>query len=292
MTGKIALLHPVTLGAAQLGGVTDVVVSSGENVLRPLSDGAIDPFLAMLQDLQASISVTSFDIKAALDITGFASVAGAVEAYDAVIGVDGVKAANGAVKYNAAAATIFPRSLNVAQSEAAQITLEAIVSGSDMTVGVSQALSAYTALGNNKFWGLGPVSVNGTAMAGVASISINFGIEPFILRADGAITPQAVSITSRVPEITITTYPDTAWATFGNSVALNNTAGLEFYLRKRTAIGYVADGTAEHIKLQIKNGIITRSQTAGQPRQGTFTVRPHRTTADAGIILNTASAIT
>jgi hypothetical protein len=293
MTGKIALLHPVTVGAAQIGGITDVTVSSGENIIRPTADGSIEPFLAMLQDADPRINFTTMNIKAGLDVTGFSvSASGAIEAYDAVVGVDGVKAANGAVKYSASAAVVFPRSLSCSQSEVAQLTLEAIVTGGDLTVAVSQALSAYSAGGSNVFFGLGPVSVNGTALSGISAVSITFGVQEFLLRADGAIHAQAVAAIGKVAEISITGFPDTAWATFGNSVQLNNTAGLVMYLRKRTRTGYVADGTAEHIRLQVKNGIITRSQTAGQPRQATFTLRPDRTTADAGILINTASAIT
>lgn len=292
MTGKIALLHPVTVGSSQIAGVFDVSVLAGENVVRPTADGAIDPFLAMLVGIDPRVQFSTYDLKAGLDVTSLSPVAGAVESYDAIIGVDGVKAAAGAVKYSAANAVTFPRSVSLTQDQPATATFEAIVTGSDFTVAASATLSAFTDIGNDIFFGLGPLSVNGAAITGVTSINLNYAVQEFLLRADGAIATQAVAAIQRIPVITITAFPDSGISAFGVEAALDGTDGLEFYARKRTRVGYVADATAEHVKFQMKNGIIKRSNTAGSPRVITYTVYPDRTTADAIITVNTASAIT
>lgn len=292
MTGKIALLHPVTIGSGQIAGVFDVSVMAGENVVRPTADGSIDPFLAMLQGIDPRVMTSTYDVAGALAAAGIGGVAGAVEAYDAVIGVDGVKAASGAVKYSATNAVTFPRSVSLQQDNPATASVETIVTGSDFTVAASQSLSAFTDIGSNVFFGLGPLSVNGTTITGITSVDLTFAVQEFLLRSDGAIHTQAVAAIARIPIITVTAFPDSGIAQFGTRAALNGTTGAIFYARKRTQVGYVADATAQHVRFQMKNGIISRSNTAGSPRLITYTIYPDRVTADAIMAISTASAIT
>ena len=291
MTGKIALLHPVTVGSSQIAGVFDVSVLAGENVVRPTADGAIDPFLAMLVGIDPRVQFSTYDLKAGLDVTSLSPVAGAIEAFDAVIGVDGVKAASGAVRYNAANAVTFPRSVSLTQDQPATATFETIVTGSDFTVATGATLSAFAAVGRDVFFGLGPLSVNGSAITGVTSISLDYAVQEFLLRADGNIATNAVAAIERIPIVTITAFPDSGISAFGVQAALDGDDGLEFFARKRTRVGYVGDATAEHVKFQMKNGIIKRSNTSGSPRVITYTVYPDRTTADAIMTVNTATAI-
>jgi hypothetical protein len=291
---KVLTLHPVTLNTTQIDGIYQVVPTDGVEVLRPLSDGNVDPYLAMVGARTPGATWATYNLKAALDLVGISAFnTGDAELWDALRNVDGSRATGGAVKVTLANAVTMPRSISAAQDGPATMTLQSWgVGTTPVTVQTSQNVSAFTP-GSATFYGLGPALLNGsTALVGLQSVNVDFGLQEFVLRTDGDVTPKQVVIQARQPSITLVCIGDTARGLVAaGGTVLNGTTGLRVVLRKRSATGFVANATAEHIIIQAKNGVVTGQQTDGDPRAFTLRCDISRTNADAPLIISTASAV-
>lgn len=113
--------------------------------------------------------------------------------------------------------------------------------------GGSVALAGNLSAG--EFFGLGPVAINNTNLAGVQEITINSGVQ---LVQEGSNSEEFDTFTGieiGQPSVTVQTKQLTNWGTLGlRGTALDGTDGLEFYARAYSnENSRVADGTSSHI---------------------------------------------
>ena len=87
---------------------------------------------------------------------------------------------------------------------------------SPIAVTASQSLDAGQGPADEA-WTFGGVAVNGSALAGVDDVTLDFGIELWVTTADGKVYPIHVCIASRRPVITISTKDLGAFQTWGVS---------------------------------------------------------------------------
>ncbi|MCP4571477.1 MAG: hypothetical protein GY838_03930 [bacterium] len=139
----------------------------------------------------------------------------------------------------------------------------------------------------------GPIWLNASQIPGVTDVTIDMGLELFILSADGEMYPTLIAIKTSKPTVTFTCYT-LPWTTIGlNGLAIT---GLSVYLRKYATAGAVANGTAGHIKFAATAGLATiENSGGGGTEEATTTVKctlvdPSGT--DAALTVNTAIAIT
>lgn len=291
-------LFPVLQGSNLFDGIIDVTPDRGLAVSRPITDGQADPYFAATVASVPKIGWTTVAIAKALGFLGFASAVGNVTAYDQKIGDDG-EAASGSVhtKYVLSSALTVPRTLSIPERGDASISYEAMgynaSSTEPLTVTDSQALGSYTP-GNEELFGLGPVKINGTTISGIVSVSVNFGFNLIMENSDGLLWPKDCKVLSRLPVITITTLDTSALlsatgASGRGSLCLDGTNGLELWARKRACGGYVADATAEHVKIQALDGVVRVGSVSGSSRRGVIIVEPRRESAGSLIIDPTAA---
>jgi hypothetical protein len=109
-------------------------------------------------------------------------------------------------------------------------------------------------------YGAGPVSINGSAIAGVQSIEVSSGAQIVELGASSEQWPTVVAITRVNPVVRITT-TSIQLATMGISgTALNGTTGLVFWGRRLRS----ADASSHHIKGVGLNGIVHVESESGE----------------------------
>lgn len=157
----------------------------------------------------------------------------------------------------------------------------------------SQAISA--AALSTEYFGLGPVSINGSELFGVNDFTLDFGAQPI---EEGSASDEFDTFASAgeiTPVITLRGGELSAWVSYGmRGSALT---ALTVYLRKKDADGtYVSDVTAEHVKITGSAGLVTVGSSSGggnSPVQTEVRIYPRSASAgDDPIDFDTASAIT
>jgi hypothetical protein len=198
---------------------------------------------------------------------------------------------------------LVPRTIEATQNNPAQITCEALAiwdeTNAPLAVSKDQAYSLTEP--SFELYTLGPASINGSDLADIQGLTIDFGIEIRRVRAKGY--PHATNwhVVRRMPEIRIP-IEDADWlADLGISgvgpVGKAYTNGQFIcYLRKCTQNStVVADGTAEHIKFTIGANMIRVADLAareGEAVQPGLVITPYYDGTNEQVQVATTSAIT
>jgi len=102
---------------------------------------------------------------------------------------------------------LIPVTLSLADGASAALSCQVILTSADgtttpLTLTGSQALVASAGAGAG--WTLGAVTLNGSTLEGVESVTINFGISPMTLGGSGTPYPTFTAVSKMDPTITIT----------------------------------------------------------------------------------------
>lgn len=154
------------------------------------------------------------------------------------------------------------RNLSVEDRGVASLGLEGWAVSSDgvtapLTVTGSAAMTAPTML--DELFTLGPIKINGTAVGGVKSLNIDFGLQVMVESGDGDVYPSFVTIQAVQPKLTFRTLSvqKALSANIGQFAAQGATDSV-FYLRKLAKNGArVADATTEHISFTLDDGLLS-----------------------------------
>ena len=149
---------------------------------------------------------------------------------------------------------------------------------------------------------LGPFTVGGNTISKLTQCSVDFGVNAEALMVDSAVTPTDLVVDAIAPVIEGTTHQTEKFGSGAGQIPIGGLAAAvadsAIYFRKRQAgVGsYVADATAEHIKLQptgLFSWVDPISSSNNRPMESSFRI----TTAQAAdgtvpIVVSTATAIT
>lgn len=140
---------------------------------------------------------------------------------------------------------------------------------------------------------VGKVDLSGTQLSGVRSISVDFGLSVTAEGGDSDVYPTITYIVVASPKIQIVADHIDFTSTLTED-GLYDATGSVIYFRKRDEGGtFVADGTAEHIKLTLGKCRWNPGELSGDPKTLNITVEPWDTPGGtAQLAINTASAIT
>lgn len=167
-----------------------------------------------------------------------------------------------------------------------------------VTIADDVALPTITQTPNR--WTLGGITLSSIALTKYRSLEIDFGNEVQVDGTQSAVDPTYISVRTHSPKITITGIDPTWFAAagvpIGGLAVVNSTSSI--YLRKRaqTGINFVANGTAEHIKI-VPAGLAGITKAAGAEMQRvsetTIVIQGAKdSSGNAPIVLTTATAIT
>jgi hypothetical protein len=131
-----------------------------------------------------------------------------------------------------------------------------------LSVAGSSAVPVLGAL-PQQYYTLGPVVVNGAALAGVSDWSLDLGVKTNVEAADGESYPSWCGVESHSPVLTVNCRAIGAWYTAGmGGTALTS---LAFYLRKKRLDNMACEenATAVHIKFTAAKGLLYVDQLGG-----------------------------
>jgi len=302
--GNVYSLYSAEIDGTLLNQMQSLSLDAGAEYFTGRSPGVVDPQFMAQRGQQAKIGFSTSAVKSALTLAGIGSVqvtAGAEADFYMQRLSAGGGYASGSVhqRWRVASGILSLKSLKASHDALATADFDVLclsASGNDpIVVTGGQALPAGSPAFSEAYVA-GPVSLNGTAIGGVQSITIDTGLKTFELGADGEFATTFAGYTERAPKITIRAINCDALTTFGFAAVAQSATDSVIYLRKVASGGKrVADATAEHIKLSIDDGIMivkSSAPKAGEPAEIEVEIMPAWDGTNAVIAINTASAIT
>lgn len=285
-----------------LNGIVDSRFEDGVEDLALAPDGLVDPtFLATFQQ-NPRITVESANIAAALGAIGISGLkmTGAVgtKFYFSQVEAGGTrKTGSEHLSLQMIAGMLIPLTLTARQGAEARFAFAAAPqydgTNDPIIIAVSQALPSIAAF--TTAFTVGPVSINGSALAGVQETRVDFGLDLFTSYGDGDIWPTLVAIRRRAPSITIRCTKMSAINTFGLVGAAQGETDSIIYFRKKADGGAnVANATAEHVSLTIADGKINCRTLGGgvdEEAAAETVITPKWDGTNAIIAVSTATAI-
>lgn len=274
---KMFTLGTVVTSAGQINQIVGHSMNPGWETLLFNSDGQVDPRFNTVLSGSPVLSFTTAAIARALTAAGIDCLAVAGTAVDLYFQkyVQGGTRQTGAnsVKVSGAYGLLCPRSLQAGHNAFATLAYEMAARTNDgatipLVMAAGQTMPTITA--PDQLFGAGPVKINGTALEGVQSISIDFGHRLVIVGGSSCPYPEFIAVDERRPVITVrSTHVDFPTESgMGLYVTQGATDSLT-YLRKFSQGGIrVADGTAEHISFAIDDGLVTIREAAANQGDG------------------------
>lgn len=196
---------------------------------------------------------------------------------------------------------IVPRSITCDHQGDASINYDVLATydGTNNPLQFSDTIAAPTVPSDNERFTLGKVSIAGTEYTGKKSIEIDFGNQVERESADSDKWSTHSSIVQQIPEITIRGI-SLDWLAAANiplEGRATTHANTTIWLRKRakTASGFVADGTAEHISFTIDGCAWVEEAYSSQGQGAVETQLKIRATYDGTntpLVIDTTATIT
>ena len=296
-------------GSTVISGLQTLDSQTNPTVESDSSAGSPYPQFAVITAQRPRIMFATKQSAALLGVTGLAGAVidgtSTLVAYYASLAATGLPAAGSVHRsYTANRGLLLPRRLSVARAGNVQVDAEALLYSSDGTshplvISDTAALPALTLA--NILHGIGPVTlgITGTFFAAdcIQNVSIDFGNGAETLGCGSDLYDKHLQLPRVAPVITISGINAAAFGTAGVppvGYQVDHTKSI-FYFRKRalSGIGFVADATAEHIKMTA-NGLAVVTQHTGQGTaraEVTIQITTSWDGTTAPITINTASAI-
>ena len=262
-------LHAASLAspAIQIGQIQDSDVSPNVAEMLQRGDSQIDATAVAIDSIDPSISFTSTMVATLIANLGISGVP--ISSATGFVGY--LKKRSPGATYTSGSThtsltvkkgVIVPVSLTASLSSAAMsVVVHTSYDGTNLPIvkADSVALPAISPL-TKEMYVCGPAAIEGTAVGGVQSITINFGLSVNGRRGDGKAFFEEVFIDARNPSVSIRTinaglFGATALPLDGKAIALGTT---KFWLTKcAEGATRVANATEEHISFVINKGMAT-----------------------------------
>ena len=290
--------YAADLNGTLVDNVLDQSINPGVSLVRPIVDGEVHPRAAFVGIADPTININSHQIAVVLDALapdGMKLGAAAIATLFCQKGLDGGTRAGALshLKLECKAGIVIPMTASVGVDETPGTVAFAIHAMDDLTNDPFIFTAAQSLAGtpdpDERFWA-GPVKLNNVAVNGVQGITVNFAWSLRKRRAAGAINPTHISIESRLSQISIVTDDAALIATYNEPVAIASSTLA--YFRKGDVGTRVIDGTAEHIKFTVAEGVIVSRGVSGANQAGAIDIIPQYDGSNELIAIDAASAIT
>lgn len=282
--------------------ITNATIDAGVTNFTERPAGHVSPMFTANQNQRPMVEFSTPQLDQVLGLVTLAGYsAGTITCYlkaGTVVG-NTARATSAHKKLDIASSCVYWTSLRLPHNGQAEITtrIQAAYDGTNdpFVYTGSTALTGNLSAGN--VFGAGPVSINGTTLGGVQSITVDSGITMIQAGGESEEFDTFVGIQDSAPIVTIQFLKEYNWSSVGlRGTTLNGTTGLKFYARKYSNKGSrVANATAEHIAFTGLNGVVNPVNTTGQRSSPiSDTIRVHLIAGSDSVLpltVNTASAI-
>ena len=157
-------------------------------------------------------------------------------------------------------------SVNQGQPADARVSLHPTYDGSNAPLICTGSVATAGTPTAAEYYGLGPVSINGSAITGVQGWSLALSPTVEKIRDNGAVWPTCVYVLGIAPQIEITTTDVALWNTYGTTgtAVTSFTAALRRYRNYQAGgLVYYADNTSNHITITGTLAVVTPQSIAG-----------------------------
>jgi hypothetical protein len=272
MITKLYTLGCVVFDGAQINQIESVTVNPGLESLFYQSDGAVDPTYVAVMSQRPALQFTTSAIVRALAVSALscANIASSLDAWFQRYAAGGTRmTGSNSTKFSFAGGMLCPTQITARQGGRATITyaLSAVSSnGTTSPLSITTASAMPALLDADQMFTVGPAKINGTTLTGVTSITFDTGIRPVLLGADGEAYDTFVAINDRRPRITIRSKHADFAAESGMGFVIGQSATDSLVWLRKIAEGgtRVANGTAEHVRFSIDDGLITIQEASGE----------------------------
>lgn len=296
-------LYGCSIAGSTISGIQDFAVDHGYTDFQETTDGDVYPRLLGIMEANPMVTCQSLCVASVIDaipLTGTALGSGTPapgvfylqKAANKGTRTSGSNHVTGTI--NDGLAVLGQISAQTSQKAMATFVAHAIFDGTNDPIAYagSQALAAGVAA--DEAFTVGPVSINGSTIGGVKSITIDPGLQIEKNRSDGDPFPTHVCIMTIRPSITIRVAHEIMVAYGIDGVQQGATDSI-VYLRKLAQLGTrVADATAEHISFTIDDGLFTARTVRGSfpgTLEGEIRLTPNYDGSNAIIAIDTTAAI-
>jgi hypothetical protein len=295
-------------GAFNLDGVENLTLDPGLKEFMENGAGQVSPSFAGASQVEALISATINDIATAItggiDIDGLSIPSSTVVTTCTVYHTKLVNAGTRAgtllhFKTLINQGCVVPKSLkcDVGGHATMDIDIHATYDGTNNPLVFTDSVTLPHTPSIDELFVCGPVSINGTLVAGVQGITLDFGIEIEKLYDNGDVFPSYIAIKTVKPKITIKTLTIPSLSTFGIAGTAQGATASTIYFQKAAKGGSrTAAATAEHIKITVNSsqGFVYCGQATGgnnESAKGEIIIMPV-VGSSAILTVSAASAIT
>lgn len=299
-------IYGVSLGSTLVGGITQQ--SMNQNWENFNDDTSGEPYARYrgIKTGNPEMGFTTVDPKAVIDAfdsgaawTDISGLTGGVKQYLYKEPEGGLRDGTDGESRQAVAGFVVPRRLNI-PGDGSPVTLDVAVivtyDGTNDPIQLATGVTLPSGLTDALRWAMGGVTVGGVSLTGLTSINIDFGINVNVPMTDGEIWPCYAGIKAYKPSITINGIDPSILADSGGFPIEGGAAthaNTIIYLRKRDADGFVANITAEHIKITAGGYAIYESEDGSQGDNVSYSMRLdcYYDGTNLPITFDTASAI-
>jgi hypothetical protein len=276
---RISVLNLNQVADVLIDGVTSQNLSTGlaEAILH--ADGAVDPtFIGVGQQAPvASVTTTKVATVLGLGTDTFATVGQELSAscvaefYCQQMDMGGTRTA-GATHVQVAVneGLLVPRTLAATHGNTpATITIEALATydGSNNPFTLSDSTALPASIHADECYFLGPLKVNGTALSGLQSVTVDFGLGVEVLGENGEVFPTFAGIGTRSPRIRATVLDVGALVDLGLSGTVQGGTDSVLYFTHGVHGGTrVANATETHISITLDDGLVWVENVRGDGR--------------------------
>lgn len=290
-----------------LGGTIDISPRLQAEIDRTRTTGAIYPGHVAIRSIVPTIGMSSYHLQDWIDEIGLTgkSILSAtndgLELYLQKFGVTGPASGGVHRSLTVKQGILIGRQIRAAHQDDAILQCEClpIYDGTNSPIVVADNASLPTAPADNERFTIGGVTIGGVTIGQIQDITIDFGAQVMRRSGDGDVYDTFVELRGVEPVITIRTTDATLMKSGGVPLAglAGSHANSIIYLRKRAQTGshFVADGTAEHIKITAYGLVVVEdagSQSGDESAVTTIRLACAYDGSNAPITFNTASAIT
>lgn len=294
-------VYAIDIDGTTIEGIKDNTASQGINTLSLATDGRPAPAHSSVMGQQASVNLTSNDIKAVIDAIGlYGKLFASSDSASFWLqqrqngGARSAGATHKRATMNQGVAVITSIQASQGQDATISVTIYVDSDGTNAPYVITENISLSALTGGDVAWTVGKIVVNGITINGIQNVTINTGVQPMRLMGDGDVQNTFTSI-DIAPTVQANTNDMDSLTDFdptGEAIASSTV----IYLRKKAKGGAnVADATAEHISITINDGMVYGGDfgaSSGQAASNNLNIIATDDDVNDPLVFNTATAIT